>query len=350
MEIKHISYLTENYNEILLGFTPYGEAVHSYTLKNQNGMELQIMNYGATVMSLKMKLKNGKTTDVVLGFDTLEKYIESYGLESAPYLGAIVGRYAGRIANGNFELNGEKFQLNKNNGENSLHGGNTGFSQVVWKVRRVDFYKNPSITLAYSSPENEENFPGKLDVEIIYTLSEKNELIVEYKATTDKDTIINLTHHSYFNLNGHDADICDQQLFINSKRILETTEENIPTGRFLNLSNCPFDFTIPKNCPEKIDTTFIIDKQTPITASLSSTKNQLRMNIFTDQPGVHIYVGGNCFNQIKGKENAGYHRLSGICFETQNFPDAPNHAHFPSAVLKKGEAYLHKTIYHFESF
>jgi aldose 1-epimerase len=350
MEIKHISYLTENYNEKFLGFAPNGEAVSSYTLKNQNGMELQLMNYGATVMSLKINLKSGKNTDVVLGFDTLKNYIDSYGLKSAPYFGATIGRYAGRIANGNFELDGENFQLNKNSGENSLHGGDIGFSQMVWKVRRINFYKNPSIVLMHSSAHNEENFPGNLNVEIQYTLSEKNEFIVEYKATTDKDTIINLTHHSYFNLNGHNSDIRDQLLFVNSRRILETTPENIPTGKFLNLSHCPFDFTAPKNCPEKIDTTFIIDKQTPIAASLFSFKNKLKMEVFTNQPGVHVYVGGNCFNQLSGKENTDYHPLSGICFETQNFPDAPNHAHFPSALLKKGETYHHKTIYHFQSF
>ncbi len=349
MEIKHISYFTNNYNEKSFGLAPNGEAVYTYELRNKKGMQLQVTNYGATITSLKIEKPDGNIVDVVLGFDTLEAYIKSFDLESAPYFGATIGRFAGRIGNASFSLNSKTHHLNNNNGNHSLHGGNEGFSQKIWQVRRIEFYKNPSITLTYTSPENEEGFPGKLSVELTYTLTDENELIVAYKATTTQDTVLNLTHHSYFNLDGHEGDIKEQSLFVNSKKILETSSDMIPTGRFLNLSNCPFDFTIPKNCPEKIDTTFVLDKQTKLAASLFSVKNNLKMYVYTDQPAVHIYVGGNCFGKINGKDNVQYHALSGICFETQNFPDAPNNPHFPNAVLKKDDIYHQKTIYHFET-
>ncbi|MGK4566760.1 aldose epimerase family protein [Flavobacterium sp. 3HN19-14] len=348
VEIKHISHFNGIPNENISGFSPNDEAVLLYRLTNRNGYSLAVTNYGATVTSLKVPLENGKMTDIVLGFDSLESYIDSFNLESAPYLGATVGRFAGRVNNGNFSLNGENIQLHQNNGNHSLHGGNIGFSQKIWKVININECKNPSITLALLSPDKDENYPGALAIELTYTLTEENEFKVEYKATTSEDTIVNLTHHSYFNLDGHENNICNQELFINASKILEMTDENIPTGRFLHLANFPFDFTIPKKCPLKIDNTFVLDKKTELAASLYSKKNNLKMLVYTNQPAVHIYVGGNCFNRIKGKENVNYHTLSGICFETQNFPDAPNHAHFPSAILKKGEVYHHKTIYKFQ--
>ncbi|MEY3499346.1 MAG: hypothetical protein RL308_1015, partial [Bacteroidota bacterium] len=209
--------------------------------------------------------------------------------------------------------------------------------------------KNPSITLSYFSPDGEENYPGDLSVELTYTLSDENELIIEYVATTSEDTVINLTHHSYFNLDGHNSTILEQELSINSDKILETNEHNIPTGQFLNLENNPFDFNQAKKCPQIIDTTFVLNDVEKNSASLFSPKNNLEMLVYTNQPAVHIYVGGNCFNAIKGKENADYHPLSGICFETQNFPDAPNHDHFPNAALRKDEVYQHKTMYKFQN-
>lgn len=346
MIIKHISHFKVNPFEKLFGLMPDGEAVFSYELTNKNGMQLKIINYGATITALKTPLKNGEIVDVVLGFDNLEAYIKSFDLESAPYLGATVGRFAGRINDGTFNLNAKTFHLNKNNNNHSLHGGNIGFSQKVWKVKNVNYDKNPSIILTHFSPNNEENYPEDLT----YTLSEENELIIEYKATTSEDTIVNLTHHSYFNLNGHNSTITDQELFVNSKKTLETTDENIPTGWILNVANSPFDFALPRKCPSKIDNTFVLNKETELAASLFSERNNLKMSVYTNQPAVHVYVGGNCFNTIKGKENNDYHSLSGICFETQNFPDAPNHDHFPNAVLKKGETYSHNTTFKFEMY
>jgi aldose 1-epimerase len=331
------------------GYMPNGAEVNSCELTNKRGMQLKVVTFGATITSLKIPLKNGSFIDVVLGFDTLEAYLNSFNINSAPYFGATVGRYAGRINNSTFSLNGKSIDLNSNNNGHSLHGGNIGFSQKQWKIKNVNEGENPSITLSYFSPDGEENYPGDLSVNLTYTLSDQNELIIEYDATTSEDTVINLTHHSYFNLDGHNSTILEQDLSINSKKILETNEHSIPTGQFLNLENNPFNFNQAKKCPQTIDTTFVLNDGEKFSASLFNPKNNLEMLVSTNQPAVHIYVGGNCFNSIKGKENADYNHLSGICFETQNFPDAPNHDHFPNAVLRKGEVYLHKTRYKFQN-
>ncbi|MCI9846214.1 aldose epimerase family protein [Flavobacterium pectinovorum] len=345
------SSFTETQNESALQFfgtTPNDIAVHSYLLKNKNGMQAEIITYGATVKSLKIPV-NEKLVDVVLGFDDLDSYLKSYHLPSAPYFGTTVGRYAGRIHKGSFQLNDKTFQLNQNNNSNTLHGGVIGFGEKVWKVAHITTDENPSIALSLLSEDAEENFPGTLQVVLTYTLTEKNELKLEYKATSTHDTIINLTHHSYFNLNGHDSDVLDQVMFVNADETLETNEEGIPTGKFTNLTHTKFDFRTFKNCPSVIDNSFVIESKNAVAAKLFSAKNNLEMNVYTDQPSVHVYVGGNCFNILKGKENTHYHSVSGICFETQNFPDAPNHKHFPNSILKKGEEYIQKTTYKFQS-
>lgn len=334
----------------LFGYTPDGAVVNSYELRNKKGMELTVINYGATVASLKVPLKTGEFIDVVLGFENLEGYIKSFQLKGAPYFGATVGRFAGRINNSTFDLDGKTILLNKNNNNHSLHGGIANFSQKVWTVDTINEGNNPSITLSCLSPDNDENYPGDLSIKLTYTVSEENELIIEYHATTSKDTIVNLTHHSYFNLDGHKSDILEQELIVNSEKRLETTGENIPTGKFLDNVDSLFDFKTPKKCPTEIDTSFVLDNNDEFAASLFNPKNKLKMTVYTNQPAVHIYVGGNCLNELKGKENCDYHSVSGICFETQNFPDAPNHEHFPNSVLKKEDVYNHKTTYKFQSF
>ncbi|KDN56623.1 aldose epimerase family protein [Flavobacterium seoulense] len=320
-----------------------------YELTNKNGAKLKVIPFGATVTSLKIPTKNGELVDVVLGFDTVEGYEKSFQLDGSPYMGATVGRYAGRISEGKFELNGKNYQLNINNNANSLHGGIDNFSQKNWNVDAVTTGENPSITLSYVSAAGEENFPGEFSVSLTYTLSEENELILEYKATTTEDTIINLTHHSYFNLDGHKSDVSGQDLIVHAQKVVETREDCIPTGNILEVANTSFDYRTAKKCPKSIDNTFVVEDNNEVKATLFSPKTNLKMDVYTDQPGVHIYVGGNCGPDLKGKENATYHALSGICFETQNFPDAPNHAHFPNAVLKKGDTYEQKTVYKFES-
>lgn len=350
MKAKSKSHIIENPSLEFFGLIDKNEVVSSCELTNKNGIQLNVINYGATITSLKIPLKNEKVVDVVLGFDSLQNYINSFDLDGAPYLGATIGRYAGRINNSVFSLNEKKINLNRNNNNHSLHGGNDNFSKKIWKVENVKNGINPSITLSYLSPNNEENYPGELSVKLTYTLSEENELIIEYFATTTRDTPVNLTHHSYFNLDGHNCNIIEQELTVNAKKMLETTNENIPTGRFLDLVNTPNDFSESKKCPSKIDNTFVLEKENEFAGSLFSKNNNLKMEVYTNQPGVHIYVGGNCSKTVKGKQNVEYHSLSGICFETQNFPDAPNHTHFPSSILKKGEIYHHKTIYKFQSF
>lgn len=349
MEIKHISHFQDVSISKSFGLTADNEEILSFELSNKKGMKVQFINYGATITSIKIPVSNGKLVDVVLGFDNLESYLASYNLPSAPYFGTTVGRYAGRINKGTFTLNDTKFQLNINNNENALHGGNVGFGKKAWNVTNITSGDNPSITFSLLSENLDENYPGALQVDLTYTVTEENELKLEYKAVSTEDTVINLTHHSYFNLDGHDANVLDQTMFIDSEKILETDAANIPTGKFTSLSNHDFDFRKAKSCPASIDNSFVIEPTENVIAKLFSSKNNLQMSVYTDQPSAHIYVGGNCFGIIKGKENAVYHPSSGICFETQNFPDAPNHEHFPNSVLKKGAEYHQKTVYKFEN-
>lgn len=344
MQIKAIFPFPDTATAQSFGYTPDNMAAWHYTLSNKNGVQLGITNYGATVTSLKIPTPTGRVCDIVLGFDHVKGYADSFSLPSAPYFGTIVGRYAGRIANGHFELNSKEFQLEQNNGDHALHGGSTGLSTKIWDITNLREGANPAITLRCVSLEGEGNYPGTLTVEVTYTLTEENEFKMDYRATTSADTIINLTHHSYFNLNGHDADVRGLQMSVNADNILETNQM-IPTGHLLKLTETPFDFSEPKNCPDQIDTTFVLNHSNQPAATLSSKRTGIGMLVYTDQPAVHVYVGGNCYGQIKGKENAVYHSLSGICFETQHFPDAPNHAHFPSTLLKKEDIYHQHTTY-----
>ena len=349
MELKHISHLIDISYSKLFGLMPDGEKIYSFELSNKNGMKVQIINYGATVTSLQIPLENEKTVDVVLGFDNLEAYLQSYNLPSAPYFGTTIGRYAGRINKGSFTLNDKTFQLAGNNNGNTLHGGNDGFGKKVWFVTALTQGENPSITFSLLSEDLDENFPGELHVDLTYNLTEENELKLEYKATTTEDTVINLTHHSYFNLDGHDGNVLDQTMFIDAEKMLETDSDNIPSGNFTALADHDFDFRTTKKCPAIIDNSFVVEATNNAVAKLYSAKNNLQMSVYTDQPSVHVYVGGKCSDALTGKENTKYHASSGICFETQNFPDAPNQQHFPNSVLKKGEEYHQTTVYKFET-
>jgi len=349
MEKNHISHFTANTVAKLFGTMPDGKEVHSYTLTNGKGLEVSFATYGAVITSLLVTGKDGKQTDVVLGFDNLEGYIASYGVPSPPYFGAVIGRYAGRIANGSFVIDDKQFQLNKNLGENTLHGGPIGFCRVVWNVKEVkQEADSASITFVYTSPDGEEHFPGELVTEVKYTLTADNEVKIDYTAKSSEDTVINLTQHSYFNLDGHKGNVLSQQLTVNSPAILEITREGIPTGKYIKAADKEIDFTSPANCPESIDNSFALTDAASPAAILVSKNTGLKMTVFTDQPSVHIYVGGNCFDIVKGKDGAAYHKHSGICLETQNYPDAPNHPNFPSAVLHKGDTYTQATTWKFE--
>lgn len=346
MQNIHFSYAEASKIIKSFGKHPNGSVVYCYTLTNLNGIEMNVLNYGATIQSLKIPTSATTKVDVVLGFDSAENYINSFDLSSAPYLGAIVGRFAGRINEAKFILNNKETQLTRNHSQHQLHGGYSGFSKAIWEVIALS---TNAITLQYISVDKEENYPGEVTSQVTYSITNENEIKVEMTATSTQDTIINLTQHSYFNLDGHSESIENQEVGIHSNSILETTPENIPTGKFISLKNHSFDFSSPKKCPLPIDNTFVIDNSMKAKAQLFSLKNKLKMSVYTNQPAIHVYVGGNCFGKIKGKENANYHSTSGICFEAQNYPDAPNHAHFPSAILKKNDTYKHQTIFKFES-
>ena len=338
-----------NFIEKPFGTLPNGTEIKSYILTNSKGTQLTVTNYGATITSLKVLGNNNQPVDVVLGFDDVQGYIDSYSLPSAPYFGAVMGRYAGRIKNGKFTLNGTDYQLNTNLGDHHLHGGTVGFGRAVWKMTEAGIATNPFIKLQYMSPDGEEQYPGEMTIEVTYTLTEDNEVIAVYTAVSDKDTVINLTQHSYFNLDGHTGNVKDQQLQVFTDTIVETDSLNIPTGNFIAAADKGYHFLTPNHCPEVIDTSFVIKDNSQVAAVLTSEKSGLKMTVQTNQPSVHIYVGGNCGSELKGKDGAAYHSLSGICFETQNFPDAPNRDNFPSAVLRKGEKYYQKTVFRFEN-
>lgn len=350
MEKNHISHLTNESIAKLFGSLPDGKQVQEYTLTNGKGLTVDFITYGAAIRSLLVAGKNGATTDVVLGFDDLEGYTESYALPSPPYFGAVIGRYAGRIANGAFSIDGKEFTLDKNLGNNTLHGGKKGFCRVVWDVKEVkQNADSAAITFAYTSPDGEEHFPGELVTEVTYTLTPDNEIVIDYTAKSSEDTVISLTQHSYFNLDGHKGDVLGQQLMVNSVVLLDIADDGIPTGGYIEAREKGYDFKTPSCCPAKIDNSFVLAANASPAATLSSDVTGLKMTVTTDQPSVHVYVGGNCFGRIAGKEGVAYHPQSGICFETQNYPDAPNKANFPNAVLRKGETYTQKTTWKFET-
>jgi len=258
MEKNNISYLSSNYVAKSFGILPDGREVNAYTLSNSSGMEVTFINYGATITSLKVPAANDTTTDVVLGFDTIEAYIEAFSLPSAPYFGSVIGRYAGRISNAAFSIGEQEYLLNANNGANTLHGGTVGFGRAYWQMEKLHGGENPSITFSYTSPDGEEHFPGELTVEVTYTITENNELVVSYKAQTTKDTVINLTQHSYFNLEGHSQSISNLDLYVNATQMLELRSDGIPTGEFLNVAESDHDYTNPASCPASIDNSFVL--------------------------------------------------------------------------------------------
>lgn len=341
------------------GKTTAGENVDLYTLRNTNGVETQITNYGGIVVSLKVPDRNGKFDDVVLGFNDFEKY-----LKNDPYLGAIIGRYGNRIAKGRFKLNGVEYKLAVNNGENHLHGGIKGFDKVVWTGRGIKTKQGPAVILTYLSKDGEEGYPGNLRVRVVYTLRNDNVLQIDYSATSDKDTVINLTHHSYFNLSGEgNGDILNHVLKLHSNRFVPTDAGSIPTGELRNVAGTPFDFIPPTAIGARInqddeqlklgngyDHTFVINGQ-PGQLRIAATVRELSagrvMEVWTTEPGVQLYTGNFLDGSLTGKSGKPYPRRSGFCLETQHYPDSPNQPSFPTTTLKKGATYKSTTIYKF---
>ena len=318
--------------------------ISTYTITNKNGVEAHLTNYGATLLSLYVPTKNGKI-DVVLGFHSIDEYIKAFEMGASPYFNAVVGRFAGRIKNAQFQLNGKTIQLDQNHGKHHLHGGKHQLSNVAWNFENYNKETN-TLTFYYLSKANE-FYPGDVTIEVAYTLTDENELNINYKATTTEDTLLNLTNHAYFNLDGISGNTLDQKLQINAEKFLELDDENIPTGNFIPMENHAFDFRNSKNVVAGIDHCFVLKNNTEPAAILESVKNGITMKVYTDQPAVQIYVGGKTSDELQNKESVEYHTESGICFETQVFPDAPNHEDFPNAILRKGETYQQNTTFQF---
>jgi len=344
------------------GKTTDGQSVDIYTLKNRRGMEARITNYGGIVVSLAAPDRNGKFADVVLGYNDLDTYMRP----PFPYFGAIVGRYGNRIAKGRFTLNGVEYKLAVNNGENSLHGGLKGFDKVVWTARERKTPAGPALVLNYLSKDGEEGYPGNLRVIVVYTLTNNNELKIEYNATTDKDTVTNLTHHSYFNLAGEgNGDILNHRVVLRANSFIPTDAGSIPTGEIRNVAGTPFDFRKANTIGERInnddeqlkfgngyDQTWVIDGRMGVlrqAAVVYEATTGREMEVWTTEPGVQFYTGNFLDAAIIGKSGKPYPRRSGLCLETQHYPDSPNEPKFPTTTLRKGATYRSTTIYRFSA-
>ena len=343
------------------GRAPGGEAVDLYTLANAKGLEAAITNYGGIVVSLRVPDRAGKLGDVVLGFDTLDGYLKEH-----PYFGAIIGRYGNRIGKARFTLNGVTYTLAANNGENHLHGGKKGFDKAVWKARDASDANSGRLELTYTSADGEEGYPGNLAVAVTYSLDDSNELRIDYRATTDKDTVVNLTNHSYFNLAGEgQGDILSHRVMIAADRFTPADAGLIPTGELRPVKGTPLDFTQPtaigariNNADEQLklghgyDHNFVLNSGGgPLTlaARVSEPASGRVMEVLTTEPGLQLYTGNFLDGSIRGKQGKVYAHRYGFCVETQHFPDSPNKPAFPSVVLKKGAVYQTSTVFRFST-
>lgn len=340
------------------GTTPDGTAVDLFTLKNEKA-EVRITTYGGRVVSISVPDKNGKMADVVHGFDSLEGY-----LNTNPYFGAIVGRYGNRIGGGKFKLAGKEYTLAKNNGSNALHGGLKGFDKVVWTAKESTNGSGPSVELTYISKDGEEGYPGMLTVTVTYTLTSDNALKIDYRASTDKPTVANLTNHSYFNLKG-EGDVLGHEVKMLASRFTPVDSTLIPTGELRPVKNTPFDFTTAAPIGSRIDANdaqikigkgydhnFVFDTDgktlTKVVEVYEPTSGRV-MEVSTTQPGVQFYTANYLDGSLKGKGGRVYGKRSGFCLETQHFPDSPNKPKFPSTELKPGEDFQSTTVYQFST-
>ena len=336
-----------------------GKPVDIYTLTNSNHIEIKITNYGGIVTSVKVPDKNGKLDDVVLGFNNLEDY-----KKKSPYFGCIAGRYANRIGNAEFVIDGEKFTLAKNNGENTLHGGLKGFDKVLWDAEPVTGKDFQSLKLTYLSRDGEEGFPGNLNVTVTYTLTDDNSFRIDYMASTDKATVINLTNHTYWNLAGEGSgDVLKHELMINADYFTPTDHGSIPTGELRPVENTPLDFRKSRAIGDGVDSdyeqvklcrgydhNFVInpdeDNEMKLAATIYEPAGGRYMEIYTTEPGVQFYSANFLFG-VTGKSGKAYAPRGAFCLETQHFPDSPNKPEFPSVVLRPGETYKSTTLHKF---
>jgi len=311
--------------------------VYLYTLENNNGMQVKITNYGGIVTSILAPDKDGKLADVVLGFDDLQSYIDGH-----PYFGCIVGRYGNRIANGKFSIDGEEYTLAQNNDINHLHGGIIGFDKVVWKAKERTGSDTASLKLRYLSKDGEEGYPGNLKTTVTYSLTNDDELIIEYLATTDKATAVNLTHHSYFNLSGSQENALDHVVTIAAHEYVVVNENLIPTGELRDVRGTPMDFSTSHTIGERIseveggyDHTYVLFNNGNLlkVADFYHPISGRAVEVYTSEPGIQFYTGNFLDGNLTGKNGIIYHKHHGFCLETQHFPDSPNQAEFPSTIL-----------------
>jgi len=316
------------------------------TLRNTNALELQISNLGATIISLNIPDKSNQIVNVVVGLEAEDYNKEPY-LSNYPYLGASIGRYAGRISKGAFEVNGKNHPIYNDNGVH-LHGGKEGFDKKYWTIESLTEGENPAVTYSYKSAHLEEGYPGNLKVSVTYQLTEKNEVKIKYKATTDAATPINLTNHAYFNLNGKDS-ITGHKLQLNSEQYLEVDSQLIPSGKLIDSKNTRFDFNnesiIGRADFKGFDDVFVLGTG-KVKVVLTSPKTGIQMKVYTNQPACVIYTP-ILLEDLPFKNGVKYSKFSAICFETQNFPDAPNNPHFPSSILKPNETYINESVFEF---
>lgn len=351
---------TELISRASFGRTPEGQEVEIYTLRNSNGLEARIMTYGGIVVSLKTPDKSGHFEDIVLGYDSLNDY-----LKRNPYFGALVGRYGNRIAKAKFSLDGTTYSLATNNGsKNHLHGGLKGFDKVVWTAEPTDTANGPALQLSYLSKDGEEGYPGNLPVTATYTLTHENALRLDFEATTDKHTICNLTHHSYFNFRGA-GDVLDYLVQINAEQFTAVNAEVIPTGELRSVAGTPLDFRKPTPIGDRInsndeqiqfaggyDHNWVFKKPAGHLAPVARVADKISgrcMEVFTTEPGMQFYTGNFLDGTIIGKARRQYHRRHAFCMEPQHFPDSPNHPQFPSVELKPGQVYKNTIIYKFST-
>ncbi len=336
-----------------------GREVHKYTLTNKAGASAEIIDYGAILVSLRVPDRHGKLGDVVLGYDNVQAYANG-----TAYFGAIVGRYGNRIGKGKFKLDGKEYQLTINDGANHLHGGKIGFSKVLWEVKSFANSSEPSLALQYVSRDGEEGYPGTVVLKVKYTLTDKNELRLDYEGTTDRPTVLNPTHHSYFNLSGDfTKTILDHQLMIEADTMTPVDNGLIPTGQIVRVDNTPFDFRAATAIGARINATneqltfgkgydhnWVLRSsgaKLAKAAELYDPTSGRLMTVLTDQPGLQFYSGNFLDGSAKGKNGIAYQRRTGLCLETQAFPDTPNKAQFPSVTLRPGKTYHQTTIYQF---
>lgn len=335
------------------GITNDGKEVFLFSLGNDRDLTVQITNYGGTITSLKTPDGKGHIDDIVLGFGSLNGY-----LQEEPYLGALIGRYGNRIAKGRFSLNGTEYKLAINNGENSLHGGIVGFDKVVWDVTEINTASEVGLKLSYLSKDGEEGYPGNLHTVVHYLLNNENELTIRYEAVTDKATVINLTNHSYFNLKGEGSgDILDHAMMINAAKYTIVSDSLIPTGEVRAVQGSPMDFTAPQIIGSRIqqvdggyDHNYVLNKtgnELSLAAKVSEPNSGRIMEVFTTEPGMQFYSGNFLDGTLTGKAGRNYGKHAGFCLETQHFPDSPNQPDFPTTVLNPGETYQQSTIYKF---